>query len=527
MQGTLTYIQREIRKFIGDVKDELVEGIDSMIDNLGGSDIAQTNRTGGLDTSDAADKLDWFMSKVVGSDDEPGTDSSRDVDNPIISGVMSQIPQDAINMLKGLLIKFSALMKEFVEDDLPVIIDAFLDGMAFFQAALQQPDRAKELVMSAILSIVKSMTVAGLSLIDIVITTVIEFVIQAMELFQKLINAKMDIPILSALYGKMTHGSDLTVLSLFSLILAVPATIISKIIIGRAPFANATAIAQAEESADVKQRKRGWAVSYGAAHAFMLVTDLVSDVQSGAQNQKVTSDKQNPKWTANKKHTYRGRSEGKKVKFSFIEKSPHPKTISVTEDAGNWIPAEGGSKMSKAMTAVQVFGILGGIFGQIAGNPVGHVGPGGLSQERLQEMRNKGADDPAFWSHSTWVIQWFYPSIGIVDLVSKALGAPSKVTDYLTPAATTALGAVHMGFMSKLVHEDRKTEDSTRYTRRRQAGWMFDTLPGLSKVLVYKELNNSTYNIPLVVHSVLFVTLGHLGEAIVYWARADSDHYDL
>ena len=300
-QETINDLKGTMRGWLAEAQTDVVEGIDSLIDALGAGDIAQEKRTGGLDTSDMSDKLDWITGLILDSDDD-GSAATQSVsgtvviDNPLLDKIMGQVPQSLKDELERLLTSFVDLIKEYIEDDLPIVIDSFLDSIALFQAAMQEPDRAQELVLSAVLSIVKSLAVAGLGAIDVFITMLFELFLTALELLQIALNEVIEIPVLSALYRGITQGHDLTAISLCSLVIAIPTTVMSKLITGESAFQGITVTGQSDDPLDIKKKKRSWAIAYGCFHTFLTVSDLVYDIQGGASKRNEPGRKASRAW---------------------------------------------------------------------------------------------------------------------------------------------------------------------------------------------------------------------------------------
>lgn len=528
-QRSLEMLKDQIRGWIDELQGGMIEGIDGMIEHLGGSEIANVTRDGGLDTSEISDKIDWFVSLIIDDDDldtNPAGSQNTAADgsstNPLMNKITGMVPQTVKDQLEQLLTAFADLLKDHIENDLPIVIDGFFDSMALFQAALDQPDRAKELVLSAVLSLSKSLLVTGLSIVDTAISMLFEIAIVAIELLQAALNAPLEIPILSGLYSALTEGRDLTGLSLFALITAVPTTLMGKVILGRTPFQNTALIGQSLSDGEraLRESKQDWALVYGSMHMILLATDLIYDIQ-GATNKETSPQGQQvelrrqPSIPIRRSRYHRGR---------VLYRRQPPTQVSTATPAvfSNVNPQ---STIGKGMTILKLFPLAAGIAAQLAGNPIGHF-KGRVTD--LEGLKAGGNETPAYWSYYVWNFQWSYLCLGVLDFIAGAAGSfdgsSSKIVDYGLPALTTAVGITHMGLMSKLVHEDKQKEGGyTAVNGRRHGGWMFDTLPGLSKVLTYPELNQNTYYIPLIIHSTLFVTLGHLGEAIVYFVRAGQD----
>ena len=545
-EAGIAFLRDNIQTWLSDLKEEIVDGVDRAIDNLGASDIASQTRTGGLDTSEVNDKLDWLMSLLIGDDAADGPrQASEPADNPLRDKISDLIPEDLKRNLSRLLLAFTDRIKHFVDQDLTTVIDAFLDGAALFQAALDQPARAQQLVLSAVLSLVKGLLVTGLGVIDVVISTVFEFVLAAIDLLQVALNATLDIPVLSALYRTITGGRELSAISLLALLVAVPATVISKLVLGRAPFQNAVAAGQSTAADDkkkedaLKQTKRDWAIVYGTCHYVLLATDLFYDIKSATNKQTSPATTQ----TSTEMKTMRIKDHKERTRMEWqYEQTTVTKVPAKFEFQGPFKglpgidPKDG---FGKTFTAFQLVSIVAIIFAQVAGNPAGH--PGGLSTAEMKK-RYKDADeglpkDGVYWSNVVWGYQWIYLGIASLDffLNSVASSEDGEIPDKVGLALaviTTFVGLVHCGLMAKLVDVDlRKDGGYTARNGTRHAGWMFDTLPAISKFCTLQPLNESTDYWPLAIHCLAFVTLGHLGEASVYFVRAgrkiDDPDYDL
>ena len=108
-------------------------------------------------------------------------------------------------------------LERVLTEDGTDVINAFVDSFEYLQAALEDPGRAKEYLMSTFLSMAKGIALVGFAVLDLVISMLFNIIIWVLELFQIMLNQNLNIPFLSFLYRGITKGRELTALSLFSL----------------------------------------------------------------------------------------------------------------------------------------------------------------------------------------------------------------------------------------------------------------------------------------------------------------------
>lgn len=111
---------------------------------------------------------------------------------------------------------------------------------------IDQPDDMLLLVLNDLLEIVKSVAVLSLQTINLILDVIIEAFVDLLERFKEMVNADLNnkFPFIAGLVKKLTGLETLSPLDIFSLILAVPTTIIYKISYEKAPFENQESLDQ-------------------------------------------------------------------------------------------------------------------------------------------------------------------------------------------------------------------------------------------------------------------------------------------
>ncbi len=180
------------------------------------------------------DKICWFFDKVFGSDDSPtqqtasevaineGTDNSNEDSSPILI---------VISELKD---KLSKIINESGK----AVADSLLDGLeSITDAVTGKGDPVKRIIIG-VLSVVKALAFVGFGVVKLISTIILKLVKLVLVFIKELLNETVHIPFVSALYKKLT-GNELSALDLISLIIAAPATILSKLVYGKSPRASA------------------------------------------------------------------------------------------------------------------------------------------------------------------------------------------------------------------------------------------------------------------------------------------------
>ena len=127
---------------------------------------------------------------------------------------------------------FSALMGQLITSlDTSFFNEpAFTQAITYFQDIGSNPDRFLQNALGGILSIIQGVLNSGLNVAAALIDVVFECVQAALEAVQGLLTEPLYVPLVSELFTMVTKQDDMTILGLFTLIAAIPATIIYKIL---------------------------------------------------------------------------------------------------------------------------------------------------------------------------------------------------------------------------------------------------------------------------------------------------------
>lgn len=120
---------------------------------------------------------------------------------------------------------------------------AFDEAFGYFDAIGSDPGRVLELLLSGLIKVLEGVALFALDAAKGVVLTMLDLIADMVQLFREAIFEGWEIPVLSQLYELFTD-SKLTIrpVSVVAWIAAIPTTILSKVILDRAPFPDDAAL---------------------------------------------------------------------------------------------------------------------------------------------------------------------------------------------------------------------------------------------------------------------------------------------
>ncbi|MFC3120478.1 LamG-like jellyroll fold domain-containing protein [Agaribacter flavus] len=212
--GLVESAKAPLSNLIDDVQDTVTSSIDSMIKSLGvnPSDVSS-------DESSLPEAAEWFLNKVFGSVGA-GKNPMESItgDNKESGG--------AVNHLTNALKKLITLATVTVTDGLVDTLTTFI----------KNPTKP-ELVLATLLNLLKEITVQALDITEDLVLAILDAVVAAIELIKVSLNTEIKIPFVSALFELIGAGK-LSVMNLLTILVAIPTTVVSKLLFGERPFKN-------------------------------------------------------------------------------------------------------------------------------------------------------------------------------------------------------------------------------------------------------------------------------------------------
>lgn len=220
-----------VSAFVDGLQDTVEDGMNTLVEELGSepSDV----RESGFELPEA---FEWFLSKLLGGSKQDGANTALDAG--------ADINGDSA------LENFFSHFLEALED----LVGAGLRGaeglIESIQALIQNP-RQPQLALVAIIEALRDAIIQSLEAAENLALGILDIVGEVIKQFQKLLNTEIKIPFISDLF-KLIGAGKLTVLNLSSVLLAIPVTVISKIVTNEKPFTKGALPLELSTQATVK-----------------------------------------------------------------------------------------------------------------------------------------------------------------------------------------------------------------------------------------------------------------------------------
>jgi hypothetical protein len=209
-----------VSEFVDGLQKGLEDGINSLIRQLGvdPEKAKAEDSEGGL-----PEAAEWFLNKLLGgsknADNDAALQRSTDSDDESVGSALQQAVDHLLEALR---------------DAVEIGFEIFEGLIDTIEAFIANPSRP-ELALVEILETIRDVGVKVLDLGEELILGLLDVIVAVIRLLQALLNAEIRIPLISELF-KLLGAGKLTILNLASVLLAIPTTIIHKLMFGEAPF---------------------------------------------------------------------------------------------------------------------------------------------------------------------------------------------------------------------------------------------------------------------------------------------------
>ncbi len=205
-----------VTNFMNELQDTVEEGMNTLIETLGGE--PSEARKSGFKLPEAAE---WFFSKLMdGSKKEDAEPTPK----------MTQPSGDSR------LESFSFHFVTAMSDAVGAVLRGF-EGLGETIAAVIANPMKPQLAVIVLVETLRDVVLQLLEAVENLTLAFLEAIAGAVEQLKKLLNAEIKIPFISKLF-RLIGGGKLTILNLAGLLLAIPVTVLSKLIFGETPFKN-------------------------------------------------------------------------------------------------------------------------------------------------------------------------------------------------------------------------------------------------------------------------------------------------
>ena len=208
-----------VSNFMSELRGTVQDNLNATINKLEG-DKSELEKSG----PDLPEQVEWLLSKLTSRSKDSDEDSTP---APALASDVSSTSSDPIeNFVSNLLGKFETIAG---------IMRRSLEGLGETIANLILNPYRPQLALVAILKMVRDVMDDFLKLIEKIAIDFLNIVGLVVEKFRESITTEINVPFITALFRKI-GAAKLTLLNLASLLLAIPVTVTSKLVLGKKPF---------------------------------------------------------------------------------------------------------------------------------------------------------------------------------------------------------------------------------------------------------------------------------------------------
>lgn len=215
-----------VSEFFDTLQEGLDDGADKLIDLLGVNPDKEQN--GGFELPEAAE---WFLTKILAGNGKAVVDEVTDTATQELSNILEDLTGFELPPVAQAFLDIIKQIQSFSEIETKIRDEVLVE---IAESLIANPLRP-ELVVVGIIEALRTVASDLVDTAEDIALTFLDIIIAAIDGLKDLLNTNINIPLLSALFDLIGAG-DLTILNLTSMLIAIPATIISKLFFNEAPF---------------------------------------------------------------------------------------------------------------------------------------------------------------------------------------------------------------------------------------------------------------------------------------------------
>lgn len=465
-----------------------------------------------LSHSSAIEKTDWLLNKI-----SKNVSSSSAFTIPLMTEAQNTIADQLLGIITT---NFGDHGTKLADQLQTAKVDDF---NSLFTAV----SNTAEYLINAFLEIVKVSVTFCLNILKQVFDLMMQLMVSMINNVKSQLLAEWTIPVLGELYSTITGGETLNILGFSCMLVAIPTNMIIKSELGFIPFKPETTNTE-RLATPIPQNILSYASTYGAMQILLTPVSIIMDIKSLIVN-----------FNTETADIFKG------IGTNIQQKDP--KSIDV------------------------IFGLMNLSFGFVSQFMANPIPPDQHYALPDPATKNNVLEAPNYWSHAIWVYQWFGIGPNIIGnlVLFGSFKAPlrTKVLGSIMACYNTAFGITHMALMARLDYADRQkinallvrvenhenvsdwpadlqnyykwATDDGRITLhsenlggldfpdqnplyRKTFGNIMDTIPEIGQIGSLPPLVKYTLGLSMI-GTLLFDTLGHLGEGITVIVRTENN----
>ncbi|MFK7809919.1 MAG: hypothetical protein AB8F74_19095 [Saprospiraceae bacterium] len=272
---TVEVIQGMLETLFDKAQGKIAETMTSVREHLGVEEPVEKESES--DTSDAIDALMWLFDKisvVSGGAASVVSNIANEIDLPTVRlGPDVRMPSELESALQEAASIVFDLLTDIADDGVDAVVDSFNSIFNRLKTAINDPGRAPQLILAMFVDIAEVFLRTGLSIVSNIADAVLSLFRILLKVIKIVIDTEINIPFVTELYEFITGGQALTIKSMFSLLIAIPVTVLSKLILGNEGFNRMKVAQQVGDDSSL-----GLFITYGFSHVLLSLLGALSDI---------------------------------------------------------------------------------------------------------------------------------------------------------------------------------------------------------------------------------------------------------
>jgi hypothetical protein len=210
-------VKAPVSNFMDELQETVEDAMNQLVTTLGGDPSEASKSDSGL-----PEAAEWFLSKLLGGSKQEDAEPTP----------KSVTPPSGNSQTENFVFHFT----EALEEVAGAASRAFA-GLGETIATIIANPLKPQLALIVVVETLRDVVIQMLEAIEHLVLGFLDAIAEAVEQIKKLLNAEIKIPFISDLF-RLIGGGKLTLLNLTSLLLAIPVTVVSKLVFGKNPFKN-------------------------------------------------------------------------------------------------------------------------------------------------------------------------------------------------------------------------------------------------------------------------------------------------
>ncbi|MEM9955191.1 MAG: LamG domain-containing protein [Chloroflexota bacterium] len=224
--GMVESAKEPVIEFFDSLQEGLEDGFERVIDLIG-VDPEETEENG----FELPEEAEWFLNKLIGSRGNNITQGINELVTEALEDILADLAQLNLPSIVETFLRLLEQIQELPQIGNRIRDEVLVEVIETLIANPLRPEVAFISILEALRTVISDLLVIG----EDIALVFLDLVAEAIQSIKDLLNQEIPIPFIASLF-KLIGGGDLTILNVTAMLVAIPTTIVSKLVFDEAPF---------------------------------------------------------------------------------------------------------------------------------------------------------------------------------------------------------------------------------------------------------------------------------------------------